>query len=59
MNIVVHIETANLDSYNYMVCQNTQLNTINLRAKAPSDGNGSCLRRRSEAVPSSLAAEGG
>ncbi len=35
------------------------LNTINIRGEAPSDGSGSCLRRRSEAEPSSLAAEGG
>ncbi len=38
-------------------CSNT--NTINLRGEGPSDGSGSCLRRRSEAEPSSLADEGG
>ncbi len=36
-----------------------KFNTINLRGEAPSDGSGSCLRRRSGAEPSSLAAEGG
>ncbi len=30
-----------------------------VRAEAPSDGSGSCLKRSSEAEPSSLAAEGG